>query len=61
MAQEKVYDDVEVHDMKENPHNPASKEENGAPIVWKALSIVIAMLAIVYDLPALQCETQLRG
>ena len=50
MAQEKVYDDVEVHDMKENPHNPASKEENGAPIVWKALSIVIAMLAIVYDL-----------
>jgi hypothetical protein len=25
-------------------------EQNGAPVVWKALSVIIAMLAVLYDL-----------
>ncbi len=56
MPEEKVYDDVEVHDMndgfqKSNHANvSASEGQNGAPVIWKALSVVIAMAAVIYDL-----------
>ena len=55
MPRENVYDDVEVHDMNEkrqwNSKDAKSGElQNGAPVVWKALSVLIAMLAIAYDL-----------
>ncbi len=54
MAQEKVYEDVEVHSMHERMRKPVSesgsKEQEGSPVIWKALSVIIAMLAIVYDL-----------
>ncbi|SMG07850.1 YkvA family protein [Fibrobacter sp. UWB13] len=56
MANGKVYDDVEVHDMNDGfkSSNRANvsmgDEQNGAPVVWKALSVIIAMLAVVYDL-----------
>ena len=56
MPNEKVYEDAEVHDM--NDMGGSSREgtgtkdvqNNGVPVVWKALSVLIAMLAIVYDL-----------
>ena len=54
MANDKVYDDVEVHDMNDMHRDRRSvktgDEQNSAPVVWKALSVIIAMLAIVYDL-----------
>ena len=54
MANGKVYDDVEVHDMndmhREKRSVKAGDEQNGAPVVWKALSVIIAMLAVLYDL-----------
>jgi uncharacterized membrane protein YkvA (DUF1232 family) len=54
MADDKVYDDVEVHDMNDMRHSARTvkteNEQNGAPVVWKALSVIIAMIAIVYDL-----------
>ncbi len=52
----KIYDDVEVHDMNDMGHASSREEssakevQNGAPVVWKALSVVIAMLAVVYDM-----------
>ena len=54
MANGKVYDDVEVHDMNDMHRDrktvKTGDEQNGAPVVWKALSVIIAMLAVVYDL-----------
>ena len=56
MRKEKVYEDVEVHDMSEmdrrsgHRNNGAEKEQNGVAVVWKALSILIAMAAVAYDL-----------
>jgi len=56
MSNDNVFDDVEVHDMKDgfrksNHTNENAKDlQNGAPVVWKALSVIIAMLAVVYDL-----------
>ena len=56
MPQEKVYEDVEVHDMNDMEQNSSregssSKEvQNGAPVVWKALSVIIAMMALAYDI-----------
>ena len=56
MPQEKVYEDVEVHDMNDMEQNSSregssSKEvQNGAPVVWKALSVIIAMMALTYDI-----------
>ena len=54
MANGKVYDDVEVHDMNDMHREKRSvktgDEQNGAPVIWKALSVIIAMLAVVYDL-----------
>ena len=59
MPQEKVYEDVEVHDMNDMEQNSSregssSKEvQNGAPVVWKALSVIIAMMALTYDISPL--------
>ena len=59
MPQEKVYEDVEVHDMNDMEQNSSregssSKEvQNGAPVVWKALSVIIAMMALAYDISPL--------
>ena len=59
MPQEKVYEDVEVHDMNDMEHGSSregssSKElQNGAPVVWKALSVIIAMMALAYDISPL--------
>lgn len=56
MPQEKTYEDVEVHDMNDMEQNSSregssSKElQNGAPVVWKALSVIIAMMALTYDI-----------
>ena len=55
MPQEKVYDDVEVHDMNDLHRNRRTGVKKDAvqgesPVLWKALSVIIAMLAIVYDL-----------
>ena len=61
MSNDKVYDDVEVHDMndmhqksgrsnKSADGKNAGEVQNGAPVIWKAISVIIAMLAIVYDL-----------
>ena len=56
MAQEKVYDDVEVHNVNDgfqksgHANASAGEVQNGAPVVWKALSVVIAMAAVIYDL-----------
>ena len=54
MTQEKVYDDVEVHDMNDM-HQTKRGAKTGevqaeSPVIWKALSVIIAMAAIVYDL-----------
>ena len=59
MPQEKVYEDVEVHDM--NDMGGSSREgtgtkdvqNNGVPVVWKALSVIIAMMALAYDISPL--------
>ena len=61
MRKDKVFDDVEVHDMNDLEQDSARKDagrersdtkavQNGVPIVWKALSILIAMAAVAYDL-----------
>ena len=55
MANDKVYDDVEVHDMNDMHRNRRKDVKTDAgqsesPVIWKALSVLIAMLAIVYDL-----------
>jgi len=55
MANGKVYDDVEVHDVNDLHQSrrndvKSGEAQNGAPVVWKALSIIIAMLAVVYDM-----------
>ena len=55
MANDKVYDDVEVHDMNDMHRNRRNDIKTDAgqsesPVIWKALSVLIAMLAIVYDL-----------
>ena len=50
MRKEKVYENAEVHDMND-PEGSGSKEiQNGAPVIWKALSVLIAMAALAYDL-----------
>ena len=59
MPNEKVYEDVEVHDM--NDMGGSSREgtgtkdvqNNGVPVVWKALSVIIAMMALAYDISPL--------
>ncbi len=59
MSNEKVYEDVEVHDM--NDMGGSSREgtgtkdvqNNGVPVVWKALSVIIAMMALAYDISPL--------
>ena len=59
MPQEKVYEDVEVHDMNDmeqssSREGSSTKEvQNGAPVVWKALSVIIAMMALAYDISPL--------
>lgn len=56
MRKEKVYEDVEVHDMSEmgrrSGHRNKGSEsgQNGVSVVWKALSVLIAMVALAYDL-----------
>ena len=59
MPNEKVYEDAEVHDM--NDMGGSSREgtgtkdvqNNGVPVVWKALSVIIAMIALAYDISPL--------
>jgi hypothetical protein len=59
MPNEKVYEDAEVHDM--NDMSGSSREgtgtkdvqNNGVPVVWKALSVIIAMMALAYDISPL--------
>lgn len=51
MKKEKIYEG-EVHDMDDMGHDQkktSSKAVQGASPVWKALSVVIAMLALAYD------------
>lgn len=52
MKKEKIYEG-EVHNMDEMGHDQkrrhSSLENTGANTLWKALSIVIAMLALAYD------------
>ena len=56
MRKDKVFEDVEVHDMSEmgrrSSHRDSGAEngQNGVPVVWKALSVLIAMAAVAYDL-----------
>jgi len=56
MRKNKVFEDVEVHDMSEMDsrssctNKGAEKEQNGVYVVWKALSVLIAMAALAYDL-----------
>lgn len=61
MRKDKVFEDVEVHDMNDLEQNSARKEsgregsdtkavQNGASAIWKALSVVIAMAALAYDI-----------
>ena len=56
MPQEKVFEDVEIHDvndMNERRYHKvkdAVEKQEGSPVIWKALSVIIAMMAIVYDL-----------
>lgn len=53
MKKEKIYEG-EVHNMDEmgrdQKRRHSSLENTGANTLWKALSIVIAMLALAYDL-----------
>ena len=59
LPNEKVYEDAEVHDM--NDMGGSSREgtgtkdvqNNGVPVVWKALSVIIAMMALAYDISPL--------
>ena len=56
MRNGKVFEDVEVHDMSEmdkrsdRRNKGAEKEQNGVSVVWKALSVLIAMVALAYDM-----------
>ncbi|MBQ3716593.1 MAG: DUF1232 domain-containing protein [Fibrobacter sp.] len=56
MRKGKVFEDVEVHDMSEmdkrsdRRNKGAEKEQNGVSVVWKALSVLIAMVALAYDM-----------
>ena len=53
MAQEKVYDDVEVHnvnDLHQTKRDVKVEGQGESPVIWKALSVVIAMVAVIYDL-----------
>lgn len=56
MRKNKVFEDVEVHDMSEmdsrssRTNKGAEKEQNGVSVVWKALSVLIAMAAVAYDM-----------
>ena len=58
MRKDKVFEDVEVHDMNDLEQDSARKDagregskevQNGASAIWKALSVVIAMAALAYD------------
>ena len=46
MPQEKVYENAKVHDMNDMGHassregSSAKEVQNGAPVVWKALSVI---------------------
>ena len=59
MPQEKVYENAKVHDMNDMGHassregSSAKEVQNGAPVVWKALSVIIAMMALAYDISPL--------
>lgn len=47
----KVYDDVEVHDMSELHtcgDDASGKSLQGAPVFWKALAVVVAMMSVLY-------------
>lgn len=53
MAQEKVYDDVEVHnvnDLHQTKRDVKVEGQGESPVIWKALSVIIAMAAVLYDL-----------
>ena len=56
MRNGKVFEDVEVHDMSEMDAHSSRRSkgtgngQNGVSVVWKALSVLIAMVALVYDL-----------
>lgn len=56
MPQEKVFEDVEIHDvndMNERRYHKvkdAVEKQEGSPVIWKALSVIIAMAAVLYDL-----------
>ncbi|WP_173474562.1 YkvA family protein [Fibrobacter succinogenes] len=53
MPQEKVYDDVEVHnvnDLHQTKRDVKVEGQGESPVIWKALSVVIAMAAVIYDL-----------
>ena len=39
---------MDAHSSRRN--KGAEKEQNGVPVVWKALSVLIAMAALAYDL-----------
>ena len=53
---DKTYEDVEVHDMNDRDQASGGAKEsavevqNGVPVVWKALSVIIALVAVAYDL-----------
>ena len=59
MPNEKVYEDAEVHDMNDmggsSCEGTGTKDvqNNGVPVVWKALSVIIAMMALAYDISPL--------
>ena len=60
MPNEKVYEDAEVHDMNDMGHGSSREgtgtkdvQNNGVPVVWKALSVIIAMMALAYDISPL--------
>lgn len=56
MRNGKVFEDVEVHDMSEMDAHSSRRNkstengQNGVSVVWKALSVLIAMAALAYDL-----------
>lgn len=54
MKKEKVFEDVEVHNMDEMEQRQNRKrnavEPQGKNVAWKAFSLVIALLALAYDL-----------
>ena len=61
MRKDKVFEDVEVHDMGDMERDSARKGadreqsdtkavQSGAPAIWKAISVLIAMAALAYDI-----------